>query len=123
MQLCCAFLALSSALQVLASGSVGLNDAWIRKYPCGPDDPEFPSLDTTPFWIDSFRGVWTNHDRTSELRMGVLAVHNKTLFDCEDVDVQRLEDSLDFELLGRSVGRLEDFWVECPLPITDTLTP
>ncbi|KAF5229287.1 hypothetical protein FANTH_14277 [Fusarium anthophilum] len=42
---------------------------------------------------------------------------------CEEIDVSSLRSSIDFQALGRSVGKLENFSSNCPLPITNTLTP
>ena len=96
--------------------------AWIRKYPCGAWRPDFPSS-RTPFWIDSIRGGLNAVGDSTELLVSILGVHNVSLFDCQDVDLVRFEDSLAFHVLGHPVGRLGEFKSQCPLPITNTLTP
>lgn len=60
---------------------------------------------------------------SATLEVNILAVHNASLMSCENIDVSSLRNSIDFQDLGRSVGKLENFSNNCPLPITDTLTP
>ncbi|KAF4334297.1 hypothetical protein FBEOM_11882 [Fusarium beomiforme] len=96
---------------------------WVRKYLCGRGG--FTSMESTPFWIAGFYGSWnTDTERgTAHLEMDILAVHNASLMSCQDIDVSSLRNSIDFQVLGRSVGRLEEFESKCPLPVTDALTP
>ena len=76
-----------------------------------------------PFRLDSFRGTWTNLGDSARLEVDMLAVNTLYLVSCEDIDTQALEDSLEFQSLGHAAGQLNHFRAECPLPITDDLTP
>lgn len=96
--------------------------AWVAKLPCGPLRPYFPASSTS-FWISSLRGEFTHEDGATKLSLSILGVQNETLFDCQQLDIAALNESLGFQTLGYPVGRVESFNATCPLPITDDLTP
>uniref|UniRef100_A0A8H7KF40 TRP C-terminal domain-containing protein n=1 Tax=Bionectria ochroleuca TaxID=29856 RepID=A0A8H7KF40_BIOOC len=118
---CITFLMLS--MQASPSTALWQDQAWVRKYPCNQSYDGFVSLEQSPFWIDSFRGSWDTQSDSAELKLDILAVHNQSLLTCEEIDVSLFETSLNFQTLGYSVGQLRNFRSNCPLPITDTLTP
>lgn len=120
----CASHALILGLQVLSTEAAWNERSWVRKYPCDElPPPGFPSLDSTPFWIDSFRGLWESQEDLAVLKLDILAVYNQRLISCKDINVPLLESSLEFQALGQPVGHLKQFESHCPLPITDALTP
>lgn len=121
----CLLLGLLSETLPASAEQIWQSKPWIRKYPCSRGYQGIPSIEITPFWIDSFRGSWTidAESRSASLELNILAVHNASLMNCEDIDVSSLRKSIDFQVLGRSVGKLENFSSNCHLPITDTLTP
>ncbi|KAA8646489.1 uncharacterized protein ATNIH1004_007922 [Aspergillus tanneri] len=93
--------------------------AWVRKYQCD-------SVSIYPhekFRVDSIRGTFDTSDSSTVLSLAVLGVYNTSRFACDDLNLTGLETSLRFHVLGYPVGQLESFRSECPLPITDTLTP
>lgn len=96
--------------------------AWVSHYPCGPYRPNFPSHDT-PFWITRVLGAFNTLGDVTELSLSFLAVYNISTFQCERLDLSGLEESVMFHVLGRPVGQLAHLKSECPLPITETLTP
>ncbi|THC97519.1 hypothetical protein EYZ11_002999 [Aspergillus tanneri] len=75
------------------------------------------------FRVDSIRGTFDTSDSSTVLSLAVLGVYNTSRFACDDLNLTGLETSLRFHVLGYPVGQLESFRSECPLPITDTLTP
>jgi hypothetical protein len=111
------------SMQASPSTALWQDQAWVRKYPCNQSYDGFVSLEQSPFWIDSFRGSWDTQSDSAELKLDILAVHNQSLLTCEEIDVSLFETSLNFQTLGYSVGQLRNFRSNCPLPITDTLTP
>ncbi|CZR37416.1 uncharacterized protein FPRO_02324 [Fusarium proliferatum ET1] len=121
----CLLLAVLSETLPASAEQIWQSKPWIRKYPCSRGYQGIGSIEINPFWIDSFRGSWTidAESRSASLELNILAVHNASLMSCEDIDVSSLRNSIDFQVLGRSVGKLENFSNNCPLPITDSLTP
>ncbi|KAJ4086985.1 hypothetical protein NW769_013816, partial [Fusarium oxysporum] len=121
----CFLLALLSESLPASAEQIWQSKPWIRKYPCSRGYQGIGSIEINPFWIDSFRGSWNIDAEKSSatLELDILAVHNASLMSCEDIDVPSLRNSIDFQVLGRLVGKLENFSSNCPLPITDTLTP
>ncbi|EWY97092.1 hypothetical protein FOYG_05574 [Fusarium oxysporum NRRL 32931] len=121
----CILLALLSQTLPASAEQIWQSKPWIRKYPCSRGYQGIGPIEITPFWIDSFRGSWNmdSERNSATLEVNILAVHNASLMSCENIDVSSLRNSIDFQVLGRSVGKLENFSNNCPLPITDTLTP
>ena len=91
---------------------------WVSRYQCGSSELGDP-LDK-PFRIDSLRG---SLESSPILSLSILAIHNTTEVTCSDLDLPLLESSFQFHVLGIPVGHIEGFDSECPLPITNTLTP
>jgi hypothetical protein len=92
---------------------------WVSRYQCGSSELRVHPLDK-PFRIDSLHG---SLESSPTLSLSILAVHNTTEVTCSDVDLPLLESSFQFHVLGIPVGHIESFKSECPLPITNTLTP
>lgn len=110
--------------QVLLTDAAWSDRAWVRKYPCPGSAPlQIDGLAAKPFRLDSFRGTWTNLGDSARLEVDMLAVNILHLVSCQDIDTLALEDSLEFESLGHPAGQLKHFRADCPLPITDDLTP
>ncbi|KAE8391728.1 hypothetical protein BDV23DRAFT_193075 [Aspergillus alliaceus] len=87
--------------------------AWVRKFRCGASQAY-----DGPFRIDSLRGKLNDN----VLSLAILGVHNVSQFSCDNLNVTGFE-GLRFHVLGYLVGHLVSFNHQCPLPITDTLTP
>ncbi|RBR16405.1 hypothetical protein FVER53590_27541 [Fusarium verticillioides] len=121
----CLLLALLGETLPASAEQIWESKPWIRKYPCSRGYQGIGSIEINPFWIDSFRGSWNTdaESRSASLELNILAVHNASLMSCQDIDVSSLKNSIDFQVLGHSVGKLENFSSNCPLPITDALTP
>jgi hypothetical protein len=95
--------------------------AWVRKFRCGSSHPSAPS--DSPFWIDSLHGTFDTFDASIVLSLSLLGVHNQSRFSCNDLNLTGFETDLRFHVLGLPVGQVEAFRSQCPLPITETLTP
>ena len=95
---------------------------WVSRYQCGSSELVGPLGDPLdkPFRIDSLRG---SLESSPILSLSILAIHNTTEVTCSDLDLPLLESSFQFHVLGIPVGHIEGFDSECPLPITNTLTP
>ncbi|CAG8900264.1 unnamed protein product [Penicillium egyptiacum] len=91
---------------------------WVSKFQC--DSSELHEPWDTPFRIDSLRGKF---ESPTIFSLSILAIHNTTHFTCSDLDLPLLETSFRFHVLGIPIGHIESFNSECPLPITETLTP
>ncbi|KAJ5589185.1 hypothetical protein N7537_011863 [Penicillium hordei] len=91
---------------------------WVSKFQCGSSELRDPR--DTPFRIDSLRGKF---ESPTIFSLSILAIHNTTYFTCSNLDLPLLETSFRFHVLGIPVGQMESFHSECPLPITETLTP
>jgi hypothetical protein len=118
-----AIVALIINLEILSAEALWQDKAWVRKYPCGQVSQGPPLLESTPFWIDSFRGSWDTTKDLKKLELDVLAVHNGSLISCEEIDIFSLEKALEFQVLGYSVGQLEHLSSNCPLSVTQSLSP
>ncbi|KAL5044516.1 hypothetical protein BDW71DRAFT_209313 [Aspergillus fruticulosus] len=53
----------------------------------------------------------------------MLNVHNRSQFNCTDLDLLAFKRDLQLHVLTGPVGHLESFQSQCPLPITDNPTP
>lgn len=95
--------------------------AWVRKFQCG-SSPSIAQSDSS-FRIDSLRGNLDTFDRWTVLSLSILAVHDKTEFACNNLNLTALETDLRFHVLGYPVGHVEHFRSQCPLPTTAALTP
>ncbi|KAJ5384703.1 hypothetical protein N7517_002614 [Penicillium concentricum] len=91
---------------------------WISKFQCGSSELRDPR--DTPFRIDSLRGKF---ESPTIFSLSILAIHNTTYFTCSNIDLPLRETSFRFHVLGIPVGHMESFHSQCPLPITETLTP
>ncbi|GFF52799.1 hypothetical protein IFM58399_09417 [Aspergillus lentulus] len=95
--------------------------AWVKKSRCGSSHPSAPS--DSPFWIDSLHGTFDTFDASIVLSLSLLGVHNQSRFSCNDLNLTGFETDLRFHVLGLPVGQVDAFRSQCPLPITETLTP
>jgi hypothetical protein len=105
-----------STLNILACQA-----AWVSKFPCGSSDKYNPL--ESPFRIDSLHGTLETFDRSTVLSLSILAIHDTARFECSNLDLPGLESSLHFHALGIPIGGVMNFSNNCPLPITNTLTP
>jgi hypothetical protein len=95
--------------------------AWVRKFRCGSTHSS-GSADS-PFWIDSLRGTFDTSDASPVLSLSLLGVHNASEFTCNDLNLTDFVTHLRFHVLGLPVGQVDSFTSQCPLPITEALTP
>ncbi|KAL3451741.1 hypothetical protein BJX65DRAFT_268512 [Aspergillus insuetus] len=95
--------------------------AWVRKFPCNARRLEF--WPERPFWVDSLHGEFITSGESPALSISMLGVHNTSQLNCTDIDLDGLQTDLHLHVLGHPVGELYSFHTECPLPITDDLTP
>ncbi|KAB8262961.1 hypothetical protein BDV32DRAFT_136365 [Aspergillus pseudonomiae] len=95
--------------------------AWVRKYHC--DSSRSSVSGESPFWIDSLRGSFDTFDGSTLLSLSILGVHNESQFTCNDLNLTGLDTESRFNVLGFPVGKVENFESQCPLTITEALTP
>lgn len=95
--------------------------AWVRKYFCAGSQPIDPA--EKAFRVDSLHGVFDTLDGSTRLTLSILGVHNVSRFSCSDLDLSGLGHAARLNVLGHSAGHVDRVRTECPLPITDTLTP
>ncbi|KAI9045908.1 uncharacterized protein KD926_005851 [Aspergillus affinis] len=95
--------------------------AWVRKFHCASSQPTDPA--EKAFRIDSLHGSFDTVDSPTRFILSILGVHNVSKFTCNDLDLTGIGDSAQLHVLGHPVGSVEYIRSECPLPITDTLTP
>ncbi|OAA56845.1 hypothetical protein ISF_07361 [Cordyceps fumosorosea ARSEF 2679] len=101
-----------------------VRDAWIRKHRCDGHPWTNVTFGVTPFWVDSLRGhLDSRDDGSARLSLSMLAVHDTSMFGCDDIDLAALERSLRLQVLGKDVAQVVRFNSTCPLPITPSLTP
>ncbi|OGM44070.1 hypothetical protein ABOM_007299 [Aspergillus bombycis] len=115
------WIAWSRLLLTLAVYVLGCQAAWVRKYPC--DSSRSSVSGESPFWIDSLRGSFDTFDGSTSLSLSILGVHNESQFTCNDLNLTGLDTELRFHVLGFPVGKVEHFQSQCPLTITEALTP
>ncbi|CAG7919252.1 unnamed protein product [Penicillium olsonii] len=115
MQLRIPIVVILSTLNVLACQA-----AWVSKFPCSSVD--YDPLEG-PFRIDSIRGTLETSNGSTVLSLSILAIHDIARFDCNDLDLPRLEDSIRFHALGVPFGAITSLSSNCPLPIASTLRP
>ncbi|KAK1144954.1 hypothetical protein N8T08_004669 [Aspergillus melleus] len=95
--------------------------AWVRKFHCASSQSTDPA--EKAFRIDSLHGSFDTVDSPTRFILSILGVHNVSRFGCSDLESAGIGDSARFHVLGHPVGSVEHVTSECPLPITDTLTP
>ncbi|PLB52229.1 hypothetical protein P170DRAFT_507076 [Aspergillus steynii IBT 23096] len=95
--------------------------AWVSKFYCASSQPTDPA--EKDFRVDSLHGFFDTLDSSTRLRLSILGVHNVSQFSCSDLDLAGLGDAARLHVLGHPVGHVEHVRSDCPLPITDTLTP
>jgi hypothetical protein len=95
--------------------------AWVRKFQCGSSYLSGP-VDSY-FWIDSLRGTFNTSNASPVLSLSLLGVHSASEFTCNDLNLTEFETDLQFHVLGLPVGQVDSFTSQCPLPITEALTP
>ncbi|KAE8373720.1 hypothetical protein BDV26DRAFT_284909 [Aspergillus bertholletiae] len=111
----------SRLLLNIAVHVLGCQAAWVRKYHCDSSRSSIPG--ESPFWIDSLRGSFDTFDGLTLLSLSILGVHNESQFTCNDLNLTGLDTELRFHVLGFPVGKVEHYQSQCPLPITEALTP
>ncbi|KAL4768025.1 hypothetical protein BDW60DRAFT_211414 [Aspergillus nidulans var. acristatus] len=95
--------------------------AWVRKYPC--ESAGLRPLEK-PFWIDSLHGkLHASDELTSSLALSILGVYDQSKFNCSDLDLASFKRNTQLHVLSYPVGHLESFHSQCPLPVSDSLTP
>lgn len=91
--------------------------AWLLALQCRPR--RAPIAGDDDFFIGGIRGDLQMLNGSTVLSLAWPAFYNSTKFSCDDIDFEGMRNSVNFQVLGRTVGRATNFTSTCPLTAAD----